>query len=75
MKRPMKAQVPLDVSKLNRLRLAAGLSMDQAAVLAGLSGRQAWHLIESGQKADVKLSTLEALAKAFGVAPAELLSR
>jgi transcriptional regulator with XRE-family HTH domain len=71
---PIKEGMPLDIEKVRRLRLQANLSMDRAAALAKLSGRQAWHLIESGRKSDVKLSTLESIARALGVRPSELLA-
>lgn len=71
---PIKEGMPLDIDKVRRLRLQANLSMDRAAALAKLSGRQAWHLIESGRKSDVKLSTLENMARALNVRAADLLA-
>lgn len=66
-------QAVLDTEKLRRLRISKNLSMEQAALSAGLAGRQSWYEIESGRKADVRVSTLEALSRALGCKPADLL--
>jgi transcriptional regulator with XRE-family HTH domain len=66
--------VPLDCEKIKRLRERLGLSMADAAEKAGFSaGRQAWYNIESGQRTNIKIETLERIAKALGVKAADLL--
>jgi len=65
--------MPLDRQKIRRLRLALGLSMEQAAARAGLTGRQHWHQLETGRCLDPRISTLERVAGALGVKPRELL--
>lgn len=69
----MQAAVPLDVDKLRELRIAAELSMAKAAEKAGLGTRQRWQAIESGGATNINLATLEAIARAVGAKPAELL--
>ena len=63
----------LDFEKLKTLRDRRGLTQEEAATLAGLSGRQRWNDIESGRKANVTIETLEAVAKALGVKSRDLL--
>lgn len=63
----------LDLAKMKALRIKAGLTLDDAAKLAGFKGRQQWHLIESGVRADIRVSTLPKLAKALGCDPCSLL--
>jgi transcriptional regulator with XRE-family HTH domain len=65
--------MPLDFEKIRRLRESKGLSLQDAATAANLSSRQQWHQIESGSVTNIKLGTLEAIAKALGVTPAQLL--
>lgn len=66
-------QTVLDTEKVRRLRISSNLSMEQAALSAGLAGRQSWYEIESGRKSDVRVSTLEAIARALGCRAADLL--
>lgn len=63
----------LDGKKIKRLRLAQDLTLEQAAVAAGMSHRQAWHRLESGVRKSVSLETLAAIAKALKCSPGELL--
>lgn len=67
------SRVPLDTDKMRRLREKLGLTMEQAAQRAGLGNRQRWNEIESGRSANVKLTTLEAVAQALGVQARDLL--
>jgi DNA-binding XRE family transcriptional regulator len=62
----------LDLAKLKKAREDAGLTQDQAAAAAGLSGRQAWNNIERG-RVDVTLSTLDRIAQAVGKKAKDLL--
>jgi transcriptional regulator with XRE-family HTH domain len=63
----------LDVEKIKSLREKLGLSMQDAAEKAGIGSRQNWNKIESGANTNVKLETLEAIAKALGVSAKSLL--
>ena len=65
--------VPLNLDKIRALREKLGLTMEQAARLAGFPGRQRWYEIEAGRRGDVKLSTIEAVARALGVQARDLL--
>lgn len=65
--------ISVDIDKIKRLREERGLTMEQAAKLAGLPSRQRWNDLEAGRKPDIRVSTLEAVAKALGVKPADLL--
>lgn len=65
--------MPLDLDKVRTLRAQLGITMDEAASRAGLAGKQSWSLIESGKKSDVRVSTLEAIARALGVRARDLL--
>ena len=63
----------LDLRIVKRLREERGLSQEQAAKAAGMKGRQSWWNVESGHKANVRLSTLDQIAKALGVRGRDLL--
>ena len=63
----------LDTAKVKALREKRGLTQEEAARRAGLPGRARWNDIESGRKANVTIQTLDAIAEALGVQPAELL--
>ena len=64
----------LDRAKIKRLREQAALTHAAAAERAGLKGRrQAWYDIEAGRRANIKLETLERVAKALGVKAKDLL--
>lgn len=68
-----KPSMPLDIREIKRRREEMGLSMEQAGKLAGIGGRQNWYRIESGNRTDVALSTLEKLARALQCRPQDLL--
>jgi len=63
----------LDTDKIRAIRENLKLSQAEAARRAGMKNRQAWHLIESGLRTNIELDTLERLAKALQVKPADLL--
>lgn len=66
--------VPLDCAKIKKLRKRLGLSQEDAAQLAGFkAGRQAWYNVESGARTNIKLNTLEAIARVLKVPPGDLL--
>ena len=54
-------------------RAALGLSQQEAAARAGLTGRQRWHNIESGRNANVTLTTLARIAAALECDPRDLI--
>jgi transcriptional regulator with XRE-family HTH domain len=58
--------------RVRALRAAAGLSQQEVAVRADLSLSQVSKL-EQGTKADPRVSTLLALARALGVRPGQLI--
>lgn len=66
--------MPIDPAKLTAAREAAGLSPAEAARRAGMP-RQNWHRIESGERPNPTLETVEAVAKAVGVGIERLLKR
>jgi transcriptional regulator with XRE-family HTH domain len=59
--------------RLKQLRQAHGLTQEAFAELAGLSYKY-YQQIEAGRKPDLRLSTLERLAKAYGIEVHELLA-
>lgn len=63
----------LDTAKMEQRRRALDLSQREAAVRAGLAGRQAWNNIASGRKANVTLETLSRIAHALECDPRELI--
>ena len=63
----------LNLKRIRELREGKGMSMEQAAIKARMSGRQYWHYIESGTLKDIKLSTLERVATVLGVTAKDLL--
>jgi transcriptional regulator with XRE-family HTH domain len=65
--------LPVDTVKIRILRESAGLTQDQAARLAGIGDRTRWNAIESGRKKSITVATLERIARALKVKPAELL--
>jgi transcriptional regulator with XRE-family HTH domain len=65
----------LDTTKMKRLRQKLGLTQEEAARRAGLPSRARWNDIESGRKINVTMESLDAIAKALAVHPAELLRR
>jgi transcriptional regulator with XRE-family HTH domain len=65
--------VPLDAEKLRKLRQAKGWTGDELAKRARLTSRTHVSDIECGRKTEIRISTLEQLARALGVEPGELL--
>lgn len=65
--------IALDRAKLRQLRETQGLTMDDAAKLAGLPNRQRWNDIENGRKPNITLDTLDKIARALGVSAKDLL--
>lgn len=58
--------------RLRRLREERGLSQRGLARVSGLTA-QAISLIESGQRPNMKIKTVEKLAEALGIRPAEVV--
>jgi transcriptional regulator with XRE-family HTH domain len=72
--RPMHEEVvPLDTHKLRALRVGRGWTYAEAAERAGMTNRQRWYAVESGQRADPSISTVERMARALGVTVDDLL--
>lgn len=65
--------MPIDVDKIKTLREKLGLSMQEAAVKAGLKTRQAWNRIEAGGQPNLGVQYLERVADALGVKARDLL--
>ena len=65
--------LPHLLRRLKQLRLAAGLTQEQFAERAGMSYKY-YQQIEAGRKADLRLSTLERLARAHLIKLSSLLS-
>lgn len=65
--------MPADFEKIEQLRKRAGLTKEEAAKKAGFKEPQRWHDLEVGRFPDLRLSTLEKIAKALGVKAKELL--
>ena len=63
----------LNTKWIRLLRKELGLTQEQAAQRAGLKGKARWADIETGKRANITLSTLEAIAKALDVSPAHLV--
>lgn len=65
--------MPLDIAKIKELRERQGMSLTAAAERAGFKTRQQWYQIESGMVTNIKLESLERIAKALGVKAKDLL--
>ncbi len=64
----------MDCAKIRTIREKLGISQQEAARRAGFkAGRQAWHNVESGMRTNIKMDTLEAMAKALNVTAKDLL--
>jgi transcriptional regulator with XRE-family HTH domain len=66
------AHPPHLLKRLKQLRKSAGLTQEQFAERAGISYKY-YQQIESGRKADLRLSTLERLADAHRIKLSNLL--
>jgi len=60
------------LARVKNLRETLGLSQEAFAERAGLKYKH-YQAIEAGRKIDIRVSTLEKLAKACGLDPSELL--
>lgn len=58
---------------MRQLRESLGLTYKQAADLAGMKWRSQWSNIESGQQKGLTVESLEGIARALKVKPADLL--
>lgn len=65
--------VHLNQVEVKRRRDSLGLTQEQAAKRAGVNGRARWADIETGERHNVTLSTLYAIARALECRPADLL--
>lgn len=64
----------LNVKLIKSIRLAHGLTQDEAGRKAGFTQPQVmWAQIENGDRTNITLDTLAAVAKALGKTPGELL--
>jgi len=63
----------IDIAKIKKLREALELNQTEAAQKAGLSNRQFWNQVETGQRDNLTVATLEKIAKALGVKAKDLL--
>lgn len=66
-------KISLDTEKIRTLRLALGLTQAEAAMRAGLPGRQRWYHLETGKLKNPTLETIERIAAALGVKAKDLL--
>jgi transcriptional regulator with XRE-family HTH domain len=64
--------MPLDVQRIERLRIKAGLTQAEVAAKIGLS-RQRWNNVVKGRSANISVKTLDRLAEALGTESTELL--
>ena len=60
------------IERLRELRARAGLTQEKLAEKAGLRYKH-YQAVEAGRKPDIRLSTVERIAKAFGIEAWELL--
>ena len=61
------------LKRLKQLRKEQGLTQEQFAENTGISYKY-YQAVEAGRKRDLRLSTLERLAKAYGIEAWQLLS-
>lgn len=59
----MPACPTMNASAMKRLRKRLGLTMEAAAVAAGMKRRQAWYRLESGDRKSVSLRTLASISR------------
>ena len=64
--------LPTLLKRLKQLRKQKGLTQEQVAEKSGFSVKY-YQMLESGKRPDMRLSTIERLATAFGISPADLL--
>jgi transcriptional regulator with XRE-family HTH domain len=63
----------LDFVKIRAIRMRQGLTQEAAAKRAGLPSRATWNDIEKGRRINITMETLDAIAEALKVKPAELI--
>ena len=63
----------VDHGKIRTLREKLKLTQEEAARRAGLTNRQYWNSIETAQRKNLTVETLEKVAKALGVKAKDLL--
>lgn len=61
------------LTRLKQLRAAHGLTQERFAELSGISYKY-YQAVEAGRKPDLRLSTLQRLASAYGIEVWQLLS-
>jgi transcriptional regulator with XRE-family HTH domain len=64
---PAAHKFKIDRDRIRDERERQGLSMEAAARLAGIAGRQAWYRIETGIRRGIAAITLYRVAMALGV--------
>lgn len=65
--------MPLNIELIRKLRRARGWTQDEAAHRAGWSTRARWNQIETGERRNPELLTIEAVSKALGIPTRKLL--
>lgn len=65
----------LDTAKMEARREELGLTQEQAAAAAGMSGKQQWWNVVRGGKSNVTLDVLANIAAALELDPCDLLLR
>lgn len=63
----------VNLREIKRRRVAKGLSLSDAATLAGWKAAQQWANIEYGRRTDPSIKTMVAVAKALGCKVDDLL--
>jgi len=71
---PTPGLLPILIRRLKQLRKEAGLTQEQFAERADMSYKY-YQQVEAGRKRDLRLSTIERLARAHRLEVAELLAR
>jgi transcriptional regulator with XRE-family HTH domain len=64
----------LNIRKMEERRKALSMSQHEAALRAGLAGRQAWNNIVSGRRSNITLDTLQKIAEALKYDPRKLIT-
>ena len=64
----------LDVEKMRELRKARKMTQTEAAKAAGMMSASRWSDIEAGERTNVTVETLSAIAAALGVDARDLLT-
>lgn len=71
---PTPGILPQLIKRLKQLRKNAGLTQEQFAERAGMSYKY-YQQVEAGRKRDLRLSTVERLARAHRIDVSELLAK